>query len=110
MGALMGCTSRAAAEPAPATPLVIRVTAKRFAYEPKRIVLKVGVPVVFEFTSADRAHGFKVPELGLRADIEPGKVTRLAFTPTKTGTFVFACDVFCGDGHEEMSGELVVTP
>jgi len=96
------------APPAPA--VVVHVQAKRFAYEPSRLVLKRGVPVVLEFTSADRKHGFKVPELGLRADIEPGRTTRLAFTPDRAGTFAFACDVFCGDGHEEMAGELVVEP
>jgi cytochrome c oxidase subunit II len=95
---------------APGAPVVIHVEARRFAYEPSRLVLKKGVPVVFEFTSADRKHGFKVPELGLRADIEPGKTTRLAYTPDRAGTFAFACDVFCGDGHEDMTGELVVSP
>jgi heme/copper-type cytochrome/quinol oxidase subunit 2 len=26
-----------------------------------------------------------------------------------TGTFVFHCDVFCGSGHEEMAGRIVVS-
>ena len=30
-------------------------------------------------------------------------------TPDKAGTFIFLCDVFCGDGHEGMNGTLVVT-
>jgi hypothetical protein len=30
--------------------------------------------------------------------------------PERAGTFAFHCDVFCGDGHEEMSGRIVVTP
>ena len=29
--------------------------------------------------------------------------------PDKTGKFTFSCDVFCGDGHEEMTGTIVVT-
>lgn len=86
------------------------MTAKRFSYEPSRLILKRGVPVVLEFTSADRKHGFKAAELGLHTDIEPEKVTRLAFTPDRVGTFAFVCDLFCGDGHEDMTGELVVTP
>jgi len=32
----------------------------------------------------------------------------VTITPDKPGTFVFFCDVFCGDGHEEMAGTLVV--
>ncbi|HXD51403.1 MAG TPA: cytochrome c oxidase subunit II, partial [Burkholderiales bacterium] len=38
----------------------------------------------------------------------PGKTTRLRLVPDKTGTFVFLCDVFCGTGHEEMNGKLIV--
>jgi cytochrome c oxidase subunit 2 len=29
--------------------------------------------------------------------------------PDTAGKFFFACDVFCGSGHEEMEGEIVVT-
>ena len=53
--------------------------------------------------------GFNVPDFGVRGDIIPGKTTRLDLTPDKTGTFTFLCDIFCGDGHEGMSGTLVVT-
>jgi hypothetical protein len=35
---------------------------------------------------------------------------RFSFTPDKEGTFPFHCDVFCGDGHEDMTGMLVVEP
>jgi cytochrome c oxidase subunit 2 len=34
---------------------------------------------------------------------------QLQRTPDKTGTFTFLCDVFCGSGHEDMSGTLIVT-
>ena len=53
---------------------VIKITAHKFAYEPDRIDLKVGEPVVLELTSKDVTHGFKIPDLGLRADLEPGRV------------------------------------
>jgi cytochrome c oxidase subunit 2 len=33
----------------------------------------------------------------------------LQLTPDKSGTFTFLCDVFCGTGHEEMSGTLIVS-
>ncbi len=43
---------------------VIKITAKKFEYNPNVIKIKTGVPVVFEFTSLDRVHGFTVPDLG----------------------------------------------
>ena len=88
---------------------VIKITAKRFEYSPNKITVKKGVPVVLEFTSLDRLHGFNCPSLGIRTDIVPGKVNRLRFIPDKVGTFPFHCDNFCGSGHEGMTGTITVT-
>lgn len=88
---------------------VIRITAKRFEYSPSEIRLKKGVPVVLEFTSLDRLHGFDCPDLGIRTDIPPGKTSRVRVVPDKVGTFPFHCDIFCGDGHEDMTGKFIVT-
>ncbi len=88
---------------------VIKITAKRFEYNPKEIRIKKGVPVVLEFTSLDRIHGFTVPDLGgVRATIEPGKATRVTIVAPKAGTYEFHCDIFCGDGHEGMTGKIIV--
>jgi cytochrome c oxidase subunit 2 len=88
---------------------VIKVTAKRFDYTPAEIKLKRGVPVVLEFTSQDVVMGFNVPDLGARTNIVPGKVTRVRLVPDKVGNFEFYCDIFCGTGHEEMYGTIIVT-
>lgn len=88
---------------------VIRITATKFAYSPNEIRLKRGVPAILELESLDRLHGFDCPGLGLRTDIPPGKTTRLRVVPDKSGTFPFHCDVFCGEGHEDMTGTIIVT-
>ena len=105
---LAGAIGLAGASAASADEQVIRLTAKKFEYDLREITLKKGVPVVLELTSLDRVHGFNQPDFGVRGDAVPGMVTRIRFTPNKTGEFVFFCDVFCGDGHEEMSGTLIV--
>lgn len=64
---------------------------------------------MIELTSLDVATGFSAHDLELRGDVVPGRVTRLRFTPDKVGSFEFSCDVFCGSGHEEMNGTIVVT-
>ena len=87
---------------------VIRVTAKKFEYSPNEITVKKDVPVVLEITSLDRDHGFKLREFDVRADIKLGEVTRVRIVPNKVGRFPFQCDVFCGSGHEDMGGELIV--
>ena len=95
----------AAASPAGA---VITIAAHRFAYEPNLITVKKGQPVTIEISSSDRLHGFVLAAFGIRLDASPDGKNRVTFTPQQTGTFLFHCDVFCGDGHEDMVGHLVV--
>lgn len=97
------------ATPRSADEQIIRVTAKKFEFTPNEIKLRRNVPVILELTSADRIHGFKVPDLNLQAEVKPGEVSRVRFIPEKVGTFAFHCDRFCGSGHEEMTGQIVVT-
>ena len=89
-------------------PRVVKIVAKRFVFTPATVKLKQGEPVVFELTTQDVFMGMNIPDFNVRTDIVPGKTMKLAFTPDKAGTFIFLCDVFCGDGHESMSGTLVV--
>jgi predicted phosphodiesterase len=93
----------------PAAEQVVKVTAKKFEYSPSVITLKRGVPAVLQLTSVDRRHGFDCPALKLHAEINPGKVTQVKFTPDKLGEFPFHCDVFCGSGHDQMEGTIKVT-
>jgi cytochrome c oxidase subunit 2 len=88
--------------------IVIKITAKKFEYSPSSIKIKKGVPVILELTSLDRMHGFNCPKLGVRTDIEPGKVSRVRILAQKAGVYGFYCDVFCGSGHEDMSGKIIV--
>ena len=88
---------------------VIKISAKKFEYSPNVITIKAGVPVILEFTSLDRVHGFTIPDLGgVRATIEPGKVSQVRIVAPKAGTYEFHCDLFCGDGHEGMTGKIIV--
>ena len=90
------------------TERIIKISTKRFEFNPSVITLKRGEPVTFEFTALDITMGFKLPDFDARADVIPGMTTRLRLRPMKTGTFVFLCDIFCGEGHENMTGKLVV--
>jgi len=92
-----------------ASPVEIRLTAKKFEFEPSVITVRKGRPVRLLITALDVEHGFQIEELGINKRIKPGAVTVVEFTPTKAGKFRFACSVMCGSGHDEMTGELVVT-
>jgi cytochrome c oxidase subunit II len=90
-------------------PRVIEIVAKKFEFVPGEIRVEPGETVTLQFTAPEVPMGFNLDDFKLRADIMPGKVTSVEFTPDKTGTFTFLCDVFCGTGHEEMSGTLIVS-
>jgi cytochrome c oxidase subunit 2 len=87
---------------------VISVSAMKFEFLPATINLKRGEPVILELSSLDRAHGFKVPGLGIDAAVLPDTTVRVRVVPEKAGRFAFLCDNFCGDGHEDMDGVIVV--
>jgi cytochrome c oxidase subunit 2 len=101
----MTCLGASSEDPAK----IVKISARRFEYSPHEITLKKGVPVVLQLTTEDRSHGINIPSLNVRADILQGKVTELKVTPAKAGEFDFFCDVFCGSGHEGMSGKITVT-
>ena len=105
---LVGVASLVLAKPKDHSERVVPIKVKRFEYSPKEVVLKKGVPVVLQLQSLDVPHGFNLPDLGVRTDVLPGQTARVRIVPQQTGRFVFRCDIFCGSGHEELEGAIVV--
>jgi cytochrome c oxidase subunit 2 len=109
LAAVGAAALRTAVAQAEGEPRVIELTARRFSYEPNEIALKAGEHVVIAIRSLDFMHGMNLPDLGMRLDLVPGRVTRLNLHPKAPGVIDFVCDNFCGVGHEEMHGRFVVT-
>ncbi len=65
--------------------------------------LPAGQPVVLNVTSADVIHSFWVPAFRLKADMVPGLINTIRFTPTTPGRYPIVCTEFCGTRHGEMS-------
>jgi cytochrome c oxidase subunit II len=86
----------------------IKVTAKRFAYDPNVITVKKGDHVRLLITAADHDHGFKLAAFDIDQVIKKGQTATIEFTASKAGTFPFQCSHFCGMGHGKMKGKLVV--
>lgn len=88
---------------------IVKVTARRFRYEPNTISLAAGEAAILEITSLDFVHGLNIPDLKMRADLPPGRVTKVQVKFDQPGEYAFLCDNFCGDDHEEMAAKFVVT-
>jgi cytochrome c oxidase subunit II len=71
--------------------------------------LPVGQRLELQLSSPDVIHSFWVPSIAGKMDMIPGRITRLALEPTRTGTFRGACAEYCGASHALMAFDVVVT-
>ena len=110
IGLLAGSSAHAQQTQAPAAePKVFEVVARKFEFEPARIEVDAGDRVRLIVRSADGVHGvgikkFRVSKLVPRG----GDTVTIDFVASEPGTFPIVCSEFCGDGHEDMTGTLVV--
>lgn len=70
--------------------------------------MPVGVPVTLHVTSTDVIHSFWVPAMRLKADMVPGLINTIEFTPRYVGTYKIICTEFCGTEHGTMNKQVVV--
>jgi cytochrome c oxidase subunit II len=86
----------------------ITMTARKYAFDPKRITVKQGDHVRLLITDVDHRHGFQIEGYPVNQLIKKGSTVVIEFTADKTGTYHFRCSHFCGLGHSKMGGSLVV--
>ena len=90
-------------------PRVVDVTASRFAFEPATIDAVVGERLRLVMTSADGVHGLEIKKFRVKKEIPRGGTpVAVEFTADTAGRFPILCSEYCGDGHEEMTGTLIV--
>ncbi len=75
-----------------------------------RITVNQGSEVRLLLTAVDTVHEFSLPDFGITTVVYPGKVSEVTFLADKTGIHTFECVTFCGAGHNEMRGAIIVLP
>ena len=85
-----------------------KITAKQFEFSPSTIEVSKGDKVRLIVTSMDVPHGIAIREYGINKQLNPGEPVTIEFTADKAGTFTAYCTVFCGSGHSNMKGKLIV--
>lgn len=68
----------------------------------------VGRDIKVTLTSEDVIHSFFVPAFRVKMDALPGRYTSVWFRPTRVGTYHLFCAEYCGTGHSQMIGRVVV--
>ncbi len=99
--------ARASASQAP-EPRVIDITARRYAFDPAEVEVMAGETVRFVVKSGDGLHGFSIPKLKIKKEVPRGETVTIDFTAKAAGEYPILCSEFCGDGHEDMKGMLIV--
>ena len=90
-------------------PRVIEIVARRYAFEPAIVEAVVGEPLRLMVVSADGPHGLEIKKFKVKQQIPRGTTpVAIEFTPTEAGRFPILCSEYCGDGHGDMKGALVV--
>jgi cytochrome c oxidase subunit II len=89
-------------------PIVGEVTAMRFAFEPGQIEVTEGDRVRLVVHSADGVHGIGIKKFKVEKKIPRGQTVTIDFVASTAGTYPVLCSEYCGEGHEDMKGTLVV--
>lgn len=68
----------------------------------------VNTKILFHLTSKDVIHSFWVPNVRVKVDTIPGRVTRVWWDATVPGVYDIACAEMCGAPHYRMKAQLTV--
>lgn len=86
----------------------IHMGVRQYVWEPSTIKAKRGELVRLVIHNADVMHGLVIPELGvINVDI-PSDGAVIEFAADKVGMFEFFCSYYCGEGHMEMQGKVII--
>jgi cytochrome c oxidase subunit 2 len=72
------------------------------------VKLKKGETYRLHLSSLDLVHGFSLFPLNLNFMVLPGYEYVLTITPTEKGEVYAVCNEFCGIGHHQMVGKIIV--
>lgn len=84
------------------------IIARAWAFEPNEIRVPRGSSVRFRVASADVVHGFLVANTNINVMVIPGQVAEVAARFERPGEYVFLCHEYCGFGHHQMFGKVIV--
>ncbi|SHG54188.1 cupredoxin domain-containing protein, partial [Ornithinibacillus halophilus] len=82
----------------------VNIVATNFDFNQDEFVVQSGEEVKVTLTNEEGHHGISIQGLNINIDGE-GETT---FTPEEPGEYTIICNIFCGDGHAEMTATLVV--
>ncbi len=91
-------------------PIDVYLMAMQFSYVPRVLRLEKGVPYRFRMMSMDVNHGASI-HTGFAGHImrRPAQtMVEMVMTFPSPGEYMMYCTVYCGEGHSQMKGKIIV--
>ncbi len=87
----------------------VYVIAKMWRFDPGEVKIPAGSTVDFFLTSADVVHGFHIERKAVNLMAVPGAVNLTTVTFEEPGEYRVVCHEYCGVGHQNMMGKILVS-
>ncbi|QJD87503.1 cupredoxin domain-containing protein [Cohnella herbarum] len=82
----------------------VTIDATNWKFEPAEIKAKVGDTLKLTLKNSQGAHGIASDDLGIK--LKNGETQEIKLE--KAGTFEYHCSIQCGQGHDNMVGNIIV--
>lgn len=84
------------------------VIARAWQFQPNEIQVPVGATVTFTLASPDVIHGFVLTGTNANVMVIPGQISQVTARFDQPGEYLWVCHEYCGFGHHQMYGKVVV--
>lgn len=108
--AMPGMTMETAAQDAMPQIPDVYLLARQWSFEPAVLRLKADQPYRFRMMAVDAAHGASI-QLGSASHVirlPKGVAVNRQLSFTRPGSYLLYCTMYCGEGHQYMSGKILV--
>lgn len=86
----------------------LKCVAKMWNFDPGKVTVPVGSEVDIYLSSADVVHGFHINDKDVNLMAVPGGVNKTTVKFDEPGKYNIVCHEYCGSGHENMRGQIIV--
>jgi cytochrome c oxidase subunit 2 len=86
----------------------LRMMAQVYSFQPSDVRIPLGAEVTFYIPSPDVLHGFQLEGTNINVTAIPGEIATVKHVFDEPGTYRLICNEYCGIGHQDMLGQIVV--
>ena len=86
----------------------VYAVAQMWQFQPSQIIIPAGSTVDFFLTSKDVVHGFDIYEKNVNLMAVYGGINKTTVKFNEPGVYKITCHEYCGIGHHNMQGEIIV--